>query len=193
LIVDGSITSSKIATGAITADMITTGTLNAANVAVTNLNASNITTGTLSATKVLFADGTALTTASRVLTAIASETATATSVIASPGTPIPGLTFSSNAASSADTFNFYGSMSGAQTVGTAGDGCYVNLCVDGAYVQGALLTYPTIGGTISSSFVMSLTGLSAGAHTFKFYLQKTNSADTFQSYIGSTVLCQRIY
>ena len=110
LIVDGTITASKIAAGAITADMITTGTLNAANVAVTNFNASNITTGTLSATKVLFADGSALTTASRVISASVSSTSNSstsgTTVLA-----IPGLAFSVNAASTSDVYNVFVTLS----------------------------------------------------------------------------------
>ncbi len=69
------ISSGYVYAGSISANQITTGTLNAASVAVTNLNASNITTGTLSATMVLFADGTELTTASRVVTSTATLSA----------------------------------------------------------------------------------------------------------------------
>jgi hypothetical protein len=194
LIVDGSITASKIGAGAITADMITAGTLNASNVAVTNLNASNITTGTLSASKVLFADGSALTTASRVLTAMAYQTATATVTgVASPGTLISGLTFSLNAASTSDVYNFFGSISGGQTAGTPGTTCNINLYVDGVYKQAASVSYATLNGTEVSSFLLSLTGLSAGAHTVQFYLQATLSTATFVSYVGSNILCQRIF
>jgi hypothetical protein len=194
LIVDGSITATKIAAGAITADMITTGTLNAANVAVTNLNASNITTGTLSASKVLFADGTALTTASRVQTSMLHETATATtSGAGNPGTAIAGLTCSVTAASTADTFNMFGALSGGQTVGTPGYGCNVNLYVDGTFNQSIQVSYATLNGTQSNAFIMSLTGLSAGTHTLTFYLQAANASQTFQSYVGSTLLLQRVF
>lgn len=194
LIVDGAITASKIAAGAITADMIQAGTLNAANVNVTNLNASNITTGTLSASKVLFADGSALTTASRVVTALANETSTATaSGAGAPGTLIPGLAFNVNASSTADVYNLMGSLSGGQTTGTPGTICYVNLYVDGVYKQAAAISYATLNGTQSNSFIMSITGLSAGAHTLQLYLQSSLSGATFQTYVGSSVLCQRIF
>jgi hypothetical protein len=194
LIVDGSITASKIAAGAITASMITTGTLNAANVAVTNLNASNITTGTLSASKVLFADGTALTTASRVQTSMLHQTATATtSGAGNPGTAIAGLTCSVTAASTADTFNMFGALSGGQTAGTVGTTCNVNLYVDGNFNQSISVSYATLNGTQSNAFILSLTGLSAGTHTLTFYLQSSLSAATFQSYVGSTLLLQRVF
>jgi trimeric autotransporter adhesin len=187
----GAVTAASIAADAITADMITTGTLDASEVTVTNLNASNITTGTLSASKVLFADGTALTTASRVSTTLKSQTATATATT----TPvlISGLTFSVTAASTSDTFNFFGSLSGGQTVGTVGTECYVNLYVDGVYSQEASVSYATLNGTQSNSFIFSSTGLSAGTHTFTFYLQSSLSSATFQAYVGSRVLLQRIF
>lgn len=194
VIVDGSITASKIAAGAITADMIITGTLNAANVAVTNLNASNITAGTLSASKVLFADGSTLTTASRVQTSTLSETSTATtSGVGTPGTAIPGLSGSVTVASSADVFNIFGSISGAQTAGTAGADCYINLCVDGSLNQQALVHFAVLNGTQQAMVIMSLTGLSAGTHTFTFYVASSLSTATFQTYNGTKLMLQRVF
>jgi len=194
LIVDGSITASKIAAGAITANMITTGTLNAADVDVVNLNASNITAGTLAAQMVVFSDGTDLTTASRVQTSTYRQTATATtSGVTVPGTAISGLSFSVTSSGATDVFNIFGSLSGGQTGGTVGDQCYINLYIDGSFNQQASVSYPTLNGTQSSLIIMSVTGLSAGTHTFAFYLEASTSVDTFQSYVGTTLLLQRIF
>jgi hypothetical protein len=155
------------------------------------MNASNITTGTMSATKVLFGDGSALTTASRVLTAEATQTATATA--AASAVAIPGLTFSLVAATTSDTYNLFGSMLGAQTAGTVGAVCQIALYVDGVSKQTVVVAYPSLNGETSTSFTMSITGLSAGAHTLQMYFYSTGSSYTFQFYPGSTVLCQRIF
>lgn len=196
LIVDGTITSAKIATGTITADMITTGTLNASSVNITNLNASNITTGTMSASKVLFPDGSALTTANRVQTAMRyQQNTTTTSGVQVPGAAMGNLSFSVTSSGSSDTFNIFGSLSGGQTAGTVGTTCNVVLCIDGSNTAAAecSVSYATLNGVQSNSFIMSITGLSAGTHTFTFYLQSSLSSATFQSYNGTTLLIQRIF
>jgi hypothetical protein len=95
LIVDGAITSAKIATGAITANMITTGTLDASAVTVTNLNASNITTGTLTADVVAFSDGTSLNSA-RILNVISNQATTAS---IQPGAVNSALSYSATSVS----------------------------------------------------------------------------------------------
>lgn len=194
LLVDGTVTASKIAAGAITADMITTGTLNASSVNITNINANNITAGTLSASKVLFADGSALTTASRVQTSILGETATVTTgPLGGPGTAIPGLSGAVTAASSTDVFNIFGSLSGAQTAGTAGTDCYIKLYVDGVLEEQVIVHFAVLNGTQQAMVIMSLTGLSAGAHTFTFYVASSLSTATFQLYVGTTLMIQRIF
>jgi hypothetical protein len=185
LIVDGTITSSKISAGAITGDMITA--------------------GSLTANVIYFSDGFCLNTlepkeaganvtSAHVLTSVAYQQSTATASNASnPGTLIAGLAFSLNAASTTDTYNLFGSISGGQTAGTPGSGCNVNLYIDGVYNQAVQISYSALNGTVSNAFVMSVTGLSAGAHTFKFYLSAGNAGQTFQTYVGSNVLCQRIF
>jgi hypothetical protein len=193
LIVDGSITATKIATGAITADMITTGTLNAANVAVTNLNASNITTGTLSASKVLFADGTALTTASRIIIYSAGQTSSVTNPVNSV-VAVPGLSVSVTAASGSDVFNIIGHSTGKQTAGTAQDLLDVYAYVDnltGIQTFG-VISYGALNVVASNLFFLTLTGLSAGTHTIMIYLRPNNSTDTF-TWTASAIQCQRIF
>jgi hypothetical protein len=204
MIVDGTITASKIATGAITADMITTGTLNAANVAVTNLNASNITTGTLSATNVLFPDGSQLSTASRVLSSSSAPSGSLTFAPLqytgnAPPAVIPGFGFSLTAASTADTFNvtavvLWNGLNGNQSIN-------LYLCVDGVTgTQYRALTYPlTYVSTLGNQFVVyvaSLTGLSAGAHTIQIACGPNTMAYPTTLTIGNTgsyALCQRIF
>ena len=195
LIVDGSITTSKLAAGAVTADIITAGTLNGDNVNIINLNASNITTGTLSASKVVFSDGSALTTASRVTNSTYSQQATATtSGAGSPGTAIQGLSFTVTTSTNADdVYNIFGMLSGGQTGGTVGTTCGLDLYIDGVFNQSAGVSYATLNGTQSNMVIMCVTGLSAGSHTFTFYLHSSLSSATFQSYVGTTLLVQRIY
>jgi hypothetical protein len=193
-ITTGTLNATNVAVTNLNASNITTGTLNAANVAVTNLNAGNITTGTLSASKVLFADGTALTTASRVSTIkLTGSTQANTSGYSAPGTAIPGLSASVPTASTADVFNVFGSLLGAQTTGPIGDWALINLYVDGVLNQSVKMLPQILSQAFNFSFVMSLTGLSAGTHTFTFYIQAVYSPTVYNSGAQSTVLIQRIY
>jgi hypothetical protein len=195
LIVDGTVTASKIAAGAITADMITTGTLNAANVAVTNLNASNITTGTLSANMVLFPDGSALTTASRIVTAkVSSTSAVTTTGTTLPGVLITGLNIpaganASTAASAHDTFNLFGNLEVYQTTTVSGALAYINLYVDGVFNQSILISVAGQNQISIVPFVMTLTGLAAGTHNFQFYASSNSPATNVSiAAINSSVL-----
>lgn len=176
---------------ALTADLITTGTLDASAVDVVNIDASNISTGTLSASKVLFPDGSALTTASRVLTS--QINGTAVSAPSGSTTAIPGLGWSVTAAGSSDTFN----LNGVVNMGPSGANITFKflVCVDGNtstdYGSGAVYYMP---GTSSEEpafpFFGSVTGLSAGAHTIQVYIAPLGGAGDAG---GSWALCQRIY
>ena len=134
-------------------------------------------------------------TSGHILTTIARQTSTATATGVTQ-VAIPGLGFSLNAASTDDVYNFFGSMSGAQTAGAVGTNCYIYMYLDGNMtgpVGSAMVTYPVLNGTVSNSCVMSLSGLSAGAHTIQFYMSPSLSTSAFQFYVGSSVLCQRIF
>lgn len=130
-------------------------------------------------------------TSGHVLSYLATQTATATA--SATAVSIPGLAFSFNAASASDEYNFFGSMLGAQTAGTVGAVCQIALWVDGVSKRTSVVAYPTLNGETSTSFVMSLTGLTAGAHTVQMYFYSTGSSYTFDFYPGSTVLCQRVF
>jgi hypothetical protein len=207
-LVANSITAAQIAAGAITAaqissgyvyagnisaNQIATGTLNAANVAVINLNASNITTGTLSASQVLFADGTALTTASRIVIYSAGQTSAVTNP-ANSAIAVPGLSVSVTAASGSDVFNIIGHSTGKQTAGTAQDLLDVFAYVDnltGIQTFG-VISYSALNVVASNLFFLTLTGLSAGTHTIMIYLRPNNSTDIF-TWTASAIQCQRIF
>jgi len=173
------------------ASNITTGTLNADNVAVTNLNASNITTGTLSATKVLFADGTALTTASRVLTSAVVPTSSLSLASATyTYTKIPGFGWTVTTASSSDVYNVFASIL-SQTQSTQTN--VVALIVDGVLTnpyQAASIP----GSSAAQAYFASITGLSAGTHTIAFYAKTSGSSTTDNvGNAGSYAICQRIF
>ena len=198
----GSVTANAIAAGSVTATAIEAGAVTADAIAAGAINASMITAGTLTAGLIYFTDGFCLNnlepaqaganvTAQHILTTMAYQTATATASTA--GAVIPGLAFSLNAASTADVYNFFGSMSGCQTAGPLGTICDIKLFVDGNLSQDASVSYSVLNGTISSSFVMILSGLSAGAHTITLFMQSTLSTATFEFFVGSTCLCQRIF
>ena len=199
IIVDGTVTASKIAAGAISASVITTGTLNASLVSVTNLNASNISTGTLSAAKVLFADGSALTTASRVLTSVASISGSTSTSYGSGGaawirTP---LGFTVTAESTADTFNIYLNLvlgAYASNYGVTA-GILVDSLTYASYYGTFYLPYAASTSDVGTVPIFySFTGLSAGSHTltFGFYIG-TPSISLYPSSWGTSALCQRIY
>jgi hypothetical protein len=183
LIVNGTVTTANLVTGVAIADIARVGSLTARYIYFTDGFCLNTLEPKEAGANV---------TSAHVLTAMANETSTATATGVT-NVAIPGLAFSLNASSTSDVYNFFGSMSGAQTAGTVGFDCYIKLYVDGVFNQSALITYPVLNGTVANSIVLSLTGLSAGAHTVQFYLSPANSTSTFQSYVGTTVLCQRIF
>jgi hypothetical protein len=162
-------------------------------VTVTNLNASNITTGTLSASKVLFSDGSALTTASRVVTYTASQTSNVSEEGATTAIAIPGMSFSVTAASTSDVFNLWANFSGEQIEGTVGTDLKIWLYVDGSANQDIDFEYPVLNISQTGSLLMTLTGLSAGSHTLAFYMSPSTSSSGFELFVGSTAVCQRIF
>lgn len=186
LIVDGSITASKIAAGAITADMIRTGTLDAALVTVENINASNITTGTLSASKVLFADGTAITTAARVQTDVVNAAPFGANGAITTPQAITGFGWSLPALGPNDVFNVTATVSLNYPSNTT-----VTLCVDGNTATDYILArVPT--GNLLLCFA-SITGLSAGTHTIQFYLTNRTTPLATDGTGSAWGMCQRIY
>jgi hypothetical protein len=176
--------------------MITTGTLNAADVTITNLNASNITTGTLSASKVLFADGSALTTASRIQTAFVNNI-TGTATADNTDYALTNASWSATAASTADTFNIDAALvinSNGMTASVAL--IYFDLYVDGVLQQSQGCYVSQYANTAYPSFpyITSLTGLSAGAHTIALYLKaRAASGVTSISVQSGYARLQRIY
>jgi hypothetical protein len=184
LIVDGSITASKIAAGAITASMITAGSLTAnviyfsdgfcLNTLEPKESGANVTSGHI------------LTTTSKP-----SNTVTVTGM---PTVIIGGFAFSVNAASTSDVYNIFGRIAGRQTAGSTGADCYIDLYVDGVsktsqdcYFAGGLNTDGMC------AFYMSITGITAGAHTFQFYAHSGASGTSWTIWNTSTALCQRIF
>jgi hypothetical protein len=194
LIVDGTITASKISAGAITADMITTGTLNATLVTVTNLNAGNITTGTLSAAKVLFNDGTALTSASRVLTVNVLPSGSLSFSGSATPAAVPGLGWTMIAASGADTFNISAALMFNYSSAAAAT---IYIVVDGNIASPAAQNkYFLTGGASSAAVVAlfaSITGLSAGTHTIAFYASGPTGVSLNGTYGATCATCQRIF
>lgn len=200
LLVDGSITASKIAAGAITADMITTGTLNAAQVNVTNLDASNITAGTLSATMVLFPDGSELSTASRVTSTNYPETATAMPTVTGvPGVEIPGWSFGvTTSAAANDVYNLTGNLFVDISPNSGSESFVLSLYVDGSLKQSITFPAATAGAIYPFPFFMFVSGLASGSHTLTFYLgTQTTWGGSGASYpiaqTSSNVVCQRFY
>ena len=207
LLVDGSITAPKIAAGAITADMVTTGTLNAANVNLINLNASNITTGTLSAAKVLFADGSSMNTAARVLTSLATLSTQTTSPGYGYVLPLGELGFTTVTESTDDTYNLFLNVPTFNTAGPISAVLWLYVIIDydkssprvawAVTPTGAMTYSGTIGATVSMTYFSlfgSITGLSAGAHTIQIYIEgPANWIIQGGGYTPATVLMQRIY
>jgi hypothetical protein len=191
-ILAGSITAGAIAAGAITANMITTGTLDASAVNVTNLNASNISTGTLDATKVVFSDGTSLTTASRMSVATASPTSNAN--LTTTAAAIPGLSFTSPTQAVTDCYMF----NAALVIQVTPQGQVSTLTVD-IYVDGVLNTtqqvpaYSPGGNTITVPMFAAITGLAAGTHTFAFYASAAGISEASTLIDTTYVLMQRVY
>ncbi len=189
LIVDGTITTAKITAGGIAADVIKTGTLDASVVTVANINADNITAGTLSAAKVLFGDGTALTSAARVQVSKIKFTG-GTLGSASGPIAVPGAGWTVSTASANDVYVISGALNIADSV----QGIYnVNVFVDGNtstdYGLGILLSEVQN----LSPFFGSVTGLSAGTHTIQVYVTRTGGGAT-NAAVGNFIgLCQRFF
>ncbi len=182
------VTAGNIAAGAITADMITTGTLNAALVSVTNLNASNITTGTLAATQVVFPDGTAVSTASRVVTYPA-QASSAPEITASTPVAIAGLSWTVTSSGPTDTFNILGAIESAEDTSVSGAlGAVVMLVVDGNTGSPAGSRSLPQTGWVPAMF--SVTSLAAGTHSFALY---TNNAAGYSILSDSYALLQHIH
>lgn len=207
LLVDGSITTAKINAGGISADVIKTGTLDASVVTVSNLNASNITTGTLSASKVLFPDGSALTTASRVLTSMTSIPANRQTDVGGASSPYPWIAisgtdfsmgFSVIAESASDQFLINGNLV-MYLSGSIIYGFNIALCVDGntttpaAQMAVSFRTADTSAVQLPAPFGFTLNGLSAGSHSLQFYIQQTQAESNCAVEAGSFATCIRIF
>lgn len=184
LIVDGAITASKIAAGAITGDMITAGSLTANVIYFTDGFCLNTLEPKESGANV---------TSGHILTATSKPTSTVT-VTGIPTVIVGGFAFSVNAASTSDVYNIFGRIAGRQTAGSTGADCYIALYVDGVnktyqdcYFAGGLNTDGMC------AFYMSITGLTAGAHTFQFYAYSGISTTNWTIWDTSTALCQRIF
>lgn len=180
----------------LTADLITSGTLDASLVDVVNINASNIDTGTLSADKVLFPDGSDMTTAARVQTSNAKLT-TASSLPSSQWIPVNGLAWNVQAESASDVYNVQG-VGSISIGGTAGTGMVrFGVFVDGNtgtnYGSGFIYASMPTSAQVSASgaYFGSITGLTAGTHTIQVYAwnNTTQSATINDGY----AICQRIF
>ena len=189
------VTAGNIAAGAITASMITSGTLDASQVNVTNLDASNITTGTMSASKVLFPDGSALTTANRVQTSQA--TCSSAQALSKTGlAAIPGLSWNVTASSANDVYNIFLNII---TNTPNWDEIEIALVVDGNITSPAasrsyyIYTPNSANGQSEDLlFIASLTGLTAGSHTIAVYGYDSGAVGC-TVYTTSMGLCQRIF
>jgi hypothetical protein len=190
VIIDGSIKAVKIdATDLHVNAANIDGTLTALQIDATNLEvaAANIT-GTLSAAKVLFPDGSALTTASRVTNTLAKSTGSIT-VNGSTLLALPGMSISTPVASGNDVFNISYMLEG--NLSTYASVCNLNISVVVDGVTGSPKDSIGYQFAVSSSMYnainipgnLSLTGLSVGTHTIALY---ANSAGNFNVNGGSS-------
>jgi hypothetical protein len=157
------------------------------------MNASNITSGTLSANKVLFGDGTALTTASRVSTLKA--TPSASIPVAGQNVVIPGFTWNVNTASANDVYNISGMLLASLQNGVLADPLHVVIAVDGNTSSPCLdvpMYFLTQNAQHNFPFFSSISGLSAGAHTIQVYCSYggPNFANVLTASFG---ICQRTF
>jgi hypothetical protein len=200
----GAITASELAANSVTTAKLVAGAVTAAIIASGAITGDMITAGSLTANVIYFSDGFCLNTlepkeaganvtSGHILTATSKPTNTVT-VTGIPAVIIGGFAFSVNAASTSDVYNIFGRLAGRQTAGSAGADCYIALYVDGAsntyqdcYFAGGLNTDGMC------AFYMSITGLTAGAHTFQFYAHSGNSTTNWTVWNTSTALCQRIF
>ena len=200
----GAITANELAANSVTTAKLVAGAVTAATIASGAITGDMITAGSLTANVIYFSDGFCLNTlepkeaganvtSGHVLTATSKPTNTVT-VTGIPTVIIGGFSFSVNAASTSDVYNIFGRIAGRQTAGSTGADCYIALYVDGVsktyqdcYFAGGLNTDGMC------AFCMSITGLTAGAHTFQFYAYSGNSTTNWTIWNTSTALCQRIF
>jgi len=180
----GQITVGQITTGAAIADIARVGSLTAGYIYFTDGFCLNTLEPKESGANV---------TSGHILTANSKPLNTVT-VTGIPEVLIGGFAFSVNAASTADVYNIFGRIAGRQTAGSTGADCYIDLYVDGVnktyqdcYFAGGLNTDGMC------AFYMSITGLTAGAHTFQFYAHSGASGTSWTIWNTSTALCQRIF
>jgi hypothetical protein len=150
------------------------------------MNASNITTGTMSAAKVLFTDGTALTTANRVQTFTASVSASALLSTSGFGV-VPGLSISVTAAGASDVFNVSASLILTATAYAIAE---IRAVADSAIKSDVSYTIPGATGYIVVPVLCSITGLSAGTHTISIQAYAPNGVNIG---FGSQMMLQRIF
>jgi hypothetical protein len=169
------------------------GTLDAGSINVINLNASNIATGTMSAQRVLFSDGSALTTASRVSNSKAQPFETYTS--SSSGgvwSAVAGMGFTVTASGATDVFNIFASVIAEGDNNTE---YALMVVVDGntSNALNASQMAPLSNAPFSCApFFACVTGLSAGSHTLQFYAAPSADA-SFQIQSSSYAICQHIF
>jgi hypothetical protein len=183
LIVDGTVTTTKLVTGAAIADIARVGSLTAGYIYFTDGFCLNTLEPKEAGANV---------TSAHILTANSHPTNTVT-VTGIPSVIVGGFAFSVNASSASDVYNIFGRVAGTQTAGLTGDDCYIDLYVDGVLTNSQDCYFPGLNLDSMVSFYMSITGLSAGAHTFQFYAHSGRSATTWQIFNTSTALCQRIF
>jgi len=104
---------------------------------------------------------------------------------------ITGLSFNVTVKSSAEVYNFYGTLLIDQYLGTAGDPVEVSVYVDGVPKQGVPLWPGVKNQAVSLSPVFTITGLtgSAGgtAHTITFWMQAASGDAFYLNYTSSGV------
>jgi hypothetical protein len=152
------------------------------------MNASNITTGTLAASRVVFPDGSQLTTAGiNTITAFSSAALTLTTA----EQVIPGFSFTTVAVGVSDIYNISAVLRANNGNATF---AYLALSVviDGNQAGGTGGSYYLSAGQSTLPFIASLTGLSAGSHTIAMYAVAPIGG-TFTLGAGSNIIIQRIF
>jgi hypothetical protein len=193
LIVDGSISASKLVVGAAVADIETVGSLTASVIYFTDGFCLN----TLEP-----AESGANKTLSHIISSRSELSSTQSIAVASGSssgyTSLPGLSFSVTSASTSDVFNLHANVNYLGISGASAAYLVLAVRVDGS----AVISVPTPFGGASQGINMplfdSITGLSAGAHTIDVAVNFINSSSSSQTlYIdtdaGTQALLQRIY
>jgi hypothetical protein len=182
MIVDGTITATKIAAGSITGDMITT--------------------GSLTANVIYFSDGFCLNTLEpkeagsditrgHILTNKSTVTGFSLPSNGSMGA-IGGFGFTTVASGSVDVFNISAVLvfSGGSTT----DSITIKVTDTNTSTDYGSITYrlPLSSNVNTFPYFVSITGLGAGSHNFQFYGEKTSSS-TITVAGGTYAICQRIF